>query len=481
MSTDQTPDSQNTPAPASESGSLQIKHMTLEEIYRKGKFLAKKYFDLQRDKVDNTQTYEAIASGIEFKGTNLWVLIFAIFVASLGLNMNSIPVIIGAMLISPLMGPIMGIGLGLGVTDPQLITRSLKNLAVATIFGMLTSCLYFLISPIDEARSELLARTTPTIYDVLIAFFGGMAGIIATGSKEKGNVIPGVAIATALMPPLCTSGYGLATGQWNFFFGAFYLYMINCVYIGFATWLGVRILKLPKQTMADTKKRRRMINWISALILVTALPSVYITYKIIKENIVTAQISNFVTNEFDFPSSQVLDKKLTSNKEKQKVLEVSIIGQSIPQDSINMIASRMPFYGLNDIRLRVVQGYTPDQAADQKIMTSTILQDLMKHNQEVMDNQKKEIALLQNNLVSYQRLDSLGVQIAPELKVIFPQITDIAVANTYFNQVDSLKLQPVTLAIVYSEKGFTTAEETKLREWLAARIQTKHLRLFIER
>ena len=243
------------------------------------------YLDLKHDQEATSQTYEAIASGTEFRGTNLWVLIFAIFVASLGLNMNSIPVIIGAMLISPLMGPIQGVGLGIAVSDLTLVKKSFINLAVATIFSMLTSCFYFLISPIDEARSELLARTTPTIYDVLIAFFGGMAGIIATASKGKGNVIPGVAIATALMPPLCTSGYGLATLQMKFFFGAFYLYMINCVYIGFATWLGVRILKIPKVAMTDLVKKKKIIRAVTFIVLITALPSIYITYKILKENI----------------------------------------------------------------------------------------------------------------------------------------------------------------------------------------------------
>ena len=462
--------------------------MNLEALYKDGKALVKNYFDLQRDKIDNNVTYEAIVSGIEFKGTNLWVLIFAIFVASLGLNMNSIPVIIGAMLISPLMGPIMGIGLGLGVGDPPLISRSFKNLLVATLFSVLTSCLYFLISPIDEARSELLARTQPTIYDVMIALFGGLAGIVATGSKEKGNVIPGVAIATALMPPLCTSGYGLATGQWNFFVGAFYLYMINCVYIGLATWLGVRIiLRLPHTpteglSQSELNKRKRMVNWITVLVFVTALPSLYITYRIIKENIFTSQVNNFVSQQFDFPSTQVLTKNVTKTKDDKKVLEISLIGQSIPQDSINVIPSRMGFYGLKDVGLRVVQGYSPDNnsANDIKVLNSTIIQDIIKHNQDVMDNQRAEISTLQNTLESYKVLDSLGVKIAPEMKVIFPQIRDIAVANTYFNEVDSLKLTPVTLAIVYTDQRISNSEETKLREWLSARIQTKHLQLFIE-
>ena len=180
-------------------------------------------FDVRQDKEDELETIDTISKGIEFKGTNLWVLIFATFIASLGLNTNSTAVIIGAMLISPLMGPIMGFGVGLGISDFDMIKRSFRNFATATIFSVITSSFYFMISPISEAQSELLARTQPTVYDVLIAFFGGLAGIIASSTKSKGNVIPGVAIATALMPPLCTAGYGIATGNLYYFFGAFYL------------------------------------------------------------------------------------------------------------------------------------------------------------------------------------------------------------------------------------------------------------------
>ena len=185
------------------------------------------YLDLRKDKDNELATVDSIRKGVEFKGANLWILIFAIFMASLGLNVNSTAVIIGAMLISPLMGPIMGFGLGLGIYDYDLIKRSFRNFATATVFSVITSTLFFLISPISEAQSELLARTQPTVYDVLIAFFGGLAGIVASSTKSKGNVIPGVAIATALMPPLCTAGFGLASGNLYYFFGAFYLYFIN--------------------------------------------------------------------------------------------------------------------------------------------------------------------------------------------------------------------------------------------------------------
>ncbi|MDE7150718.1 MAG: TIGR00341 family protein, partial [Candidatus Amulumruptor sp.] len=192
------------------------------------------YFSFSGQLISQAEAEESIRDGVSFKGTNIVILILAILIASLGLNTNSTAVIIGAMLISPLMGPIIGSGLGVGVHDFDLIKRSLRNLAMAAGFSVIASTVYFLISPVNEQHSELLARTSPTIYDVLIAFVGGFAGILAIASRNKGNVLPGVAIATALMPPLCTAGYGLATWQLHYFFGAFYLFIINSIYIAFA-------------------------------------------------------------------------------------------------------------------------------------------------------------------------------------------------------------------------------------------------------
>ena len=202
-------------------------------------------FNLETDKADELETIEYIRKNVEFKGPNLWILIFAIFIASIGLNVNSTAVIIGAMLISPLMGPILGIGTGAAINDLDLLKKAFNNLAIATLFGVATSTIYFSISPLSDAQSELLARTNPTIWDVLIAFFGGLAGIVAGSRKEKSNAVPGVAIATALMPPLCTAGYGLATGNLYYFLGAFYLYFINGVFISVATYLIVRLLRYP--------------------------------------------------------------------------------------------------------------------------------------------------------------------------------------------------------------------------------------------
>jgi uncharacterized hydrophobic protein (TIGR00271 family) len=211
------------------------------------KEMIRERINLTDDKADDAVIDERIRGEIHMKGANLWILMFAIFVASIGLNVNSTAVIIGAMLISPLMGPIMGIGYGAGINDFALIRQSFKNLAIATFIGLLTSTLYFLISPLDTAQSELLARTTPTAWDVLIELFGGLAGIVAATRKEKSNVIPGVAIATALMPPLCTAGFGLATGHWNYFLGAFYLYTINFVFIALSAFLIVRAFNITEK------------------------------------------------------------------------------------------------------------------------------------------------------------------------------------------------------------------------------------------
>ena len=205
------------------------------------------YFNLMPDKEDEQEVIRQISQGVSFRGANLWVLIFAIFIASLGLNVNSPAVIIGAMLISPLMGPIIGMGTAVGINDVDLLRRAARNFGIATLISVLTATIYFLITPLSDAHSELLARTAPTLYDVLIATCGGAAGVIALCTKGKGNVIPGVAIATALMPPLCTAGYGLATGHFLYFLGAFYLFFINTVFISLATYVGVRTLRYARK------------------------------------------------------------------------------------------------------------------------------------------------------------------------------------------------------------------------------------------
>lgn len=258
------------------------------------------YFDLTDYLIPQNDAETAIREGVSFRGTNILVLIVAIFIASLGLNTNSTAVIIGAMLISPLMGPIIGIGLAVGVHDFDLMKRSFRNLLMATIFSVATSCIYFLISPVNEGHSELLARTSPTIYDVFIGFFGGAAGILAIGSRAKGNVIPGVAIATALMPPLCTVGYGLATFQMNYFFGALYLFFINSVFIACATTVGVKLMNYKIKDFSNPQRAKRVRNIVYTIALLTMIPACYLTYRMYQQSTFMANCDKFVEQQFNF-------------------------------------------------------------------------------------------------------------------------------------------------------------------------------------
>lgn len=444
----------------------------------KGYHRLKLFLDLNRDKIENTEATEAILSGIDFKGTNLWVLICAVFIASLGLNMNSTAVIIGAMLISPLMGPIMGIGLSLGVNDGLLLRRSAKNLCVATFFALLTSCLYFLISPISDARSELLARTQPTIYDVLIAFFGGFAGIIATGSRVKGNVIPGVAIATALMPPLCTSGYGLATFQWNFFFGAFYLFLINCVYIGFATWLGVRVLKLPKHVTLSPKKQKLMARWVVAFLILVAVPSVITTWRIVEQNILERKVQTFVNREFGtLKDTQLLNYSYIDN-DTLRTIEVSLIGDVLQPAQIASISERMALYNLGNTQLKVVQGGV--SGVDEKQLSSTIMQGVFKVTQEQLDYQRSLSDSLRSIVEAYRMRDAEADELLPVLQVLFPKVSHIAISHTMVASVKMQTSRPATIVVAYVSSPLLSEERLRLHDWLMARKETKTLQLFVE-
>ena len=318
------------------------------------------HFDLRQEKEDEQETIDSLKKGVEFRGTNLWVLIFAIFLASLGLNTNSTAVIIGAMLISPLMGPIMGFGLGLGIADFDLVKRSLRNYLTATLFSVVTATIYFLISPISEAQSELLARTSPTIYDVLIAFFGGLAGIVAGSTKSKGNVIPGVAIATALMPPLCTAGFGLATGNLSYFLGAFYLYFINTVFISLSTYIVVRVLKYPHKEFLDKKRAMVVRRYMMVIVTCTIIPSLYLTYRVLRNTVFDEQVRSFVNKELDFPNTQVLSRTVAVDTAGRKALNVVLLGDEVPDMMIEAARARMTDYGLGGIGLNIQQGFGSD-------------------------------------------------------------------------------------------------------------------------
>lgn len=435
-------------------------------------------FDIRQEKEDDRETIESIKRGVEFKGTNLWVLIFATFIASLGLNMNSTAVIIGAMLISPLMGPIMGFGLGLGTFDFELIKRAFRNFATATVFGIITSTIYFLLTPIDEAQSELLARTQPTVYDVLIAFFGGLAGIVASSTKSKGNVIPGVAIATALMPPLCTAGFGLASGNLYYFFGALYLYFINTVFISLATFLVVRLLKYPKKVFLDKQREKIVTRYVGLIVFFTIVPSLFLSYNLIRSSYFENRVQTFIAEELNFPDTQILSKRVTDTSE-EKAVEVVLIGQTVPDASIANARAKMPKYGLKDVRLVVRQGFG-QEATDINELKSLLMRDLYKNSEEVLREQTIQLDSLRRRVNAYQSSERLTAELLPEMRVLFPSVVEASCSNTYILRTDTARVDTVLLVYLRSETPLREEERAKIKRWLSARVEMENIKLLIE-
>ena len=280
-----------------------------------------------------------------FRGHRAWVLMFSILIASIGLNANSIPVIIGAMLISPLMGPIVAIGLSLGTYDFDMLKRAFKNLLIAVSISLITSAIYFWLTPLKEAKSELLARTSPTILDVMIAFFGGLAGIVALARQDRSNVVPGVAIATALMPPLCTAGYGLATLQPKFFFGAMYLFFINSVFISIATFIVVKYLKFPVKHFISPEREKKIRRLITYLTIIIIAPSAIMFFSIIKQSRFEVNARNFVEDVVRADGSEILSQKLIFN-DTLSVIELYFVGKPVDSNYIDNWAKQLRYYHL---------------------------------------------------------------------------------------------------------------------------------------
>lgn len=455
--------------------------MNFSELFSQFKKYLRGILDPSADRESEAETIDNICKGIDFKGSNIWVLIFAIFIASLGLNVNSPAVIIGAMLISPLMGPIMGIGLGLGIYDFDLIKKSFRNLAIATVFGILTSTLYFLISPLNEARSELLARTTPSIYDVLIAFFGGMAGIVASSTRLKGNVIPGVAIATALMPPLCTAGFGLASGNFSYFFGAFYLYMINSVFIAFATTLGVKLMHFSKKSFVDKSREKKVQQIVYTILFVTMVPSVYITYNMVKTNIFITNADRFVANEINFPNTLVLHKRITPEGPNRGI-SVSLVGKELPEESIIMLRQKLKIYGLKDTPLTITQGFGDKEEGKPKDeLNNLVLQDFYRRSQQEALQRTTEINRLKAQLENYTVYDSTTIALSPEVKILFPYIQSIAVSRIVRTDIDRRANDTLTMAITTYRQQPGFADEEQFKRWLSARLKVSKVEIITNR
>lgn len=436
----------------------------------------KEYFDLRKNKENEEITIDSICNGVEFKGTNLWVLIFAIFIASLGLNVNSTAVIIGAMLISPLMGPIMGLGLSVGINDFDLLKHSFKSYLITSVISVITSTLYFSLTPLDEVQSELLARTSPTIYDVLIALCGGLAGIIALSTKEKGNVIPGAAIATALMPPLCTAGFGLATGNWLYALGAFYLYFINSVFISLATFLGVRIMGFRRKAFVDKQREQQVRKYIIILVLVTMCPAIYLTYGIVKSTFYTAAANTFINNELNFPNTQVISRKISYE---DKEIKVVLVGAEVPLSQIAAARNNLKLFNLSGSKLTVLQGMD-NGTLDMSALKAQFMEDFYKNNEQRIQEQQAEILRLQQQLANYTAYRNLDKQILPELRVLFPSVQTVSMGEMIELSVDSTRSDTLTLVLMKFAHQPTSEEREKLLAWLKVRTGAQRVKLVEE-
>jgi uncharacterized hydrophobic protein (TIGR00271 family) len=422
------------------------------------------FINLHKGEEDRATVLKNVTANVSFRGSNLWILACAIVVASIGLNVNSTAVVIGAMLISPLMGPIVGAGFGLGVFDFALLRKSLKNLLIATLVSLAVSTLYFLVSPFKETQTELLARTAPNIYDILIAFFGGLVGVIAITRVEKGNPIPGVAIATALMPPLCTAGYGLAVGNLKFFLGAIYLYSINCVFICIATFAIVKYLKYPSVEQVDKKRQKRIKYIISALTLVMVVPAFWFAYKLFEEKKFNEKVNAFIQTEFTNNGYTLLYKK-TRYLTIPRQIELAFLSRRFSDDELRGLNQKLNDYDIRDTRLKIRQDTTD--------LKKDILNEISSER-ATLSEKDATITSLKRQLAS-SHLNS--VLILKEVKILFPEVKNIAIAQHVFNEgTDSVVTVPV---VAYeTTKSLNRDARQKFDAWMKQKLQNQYATLY---
>lgn len=434
------------------------------------------------DVADPEHTIEGIKRDVEFRGFNLWILVFSIFICSIGLNVDSTAVVIGAMLISPLMGPIMGIGLGVGVQDKATVRASLSNLLVAAGIAILTSALYFFVSPIHEASNELFARTQPTFLDVMVALFGGLAGILAGSRKEKSNVVPGVAIATALMPPLCTAGYGLANGEWGFFAGGLYLFLINTMLIATATTLVIRYLRFPVVSVVDTVTEKRYKRQFSLLLLGMVIPSTYIFYMTVSTSVEDSRIQAFVEDRVNYPGTEIVGQTIHRDGEVPR-LNLVLLGEYVPDPTI--VQWRQDFARLvPGVAFNVVQN-SKDNAGLEELERMV---DLYAQGRQEAADKDAEIAELRGTVQALQvAMNSKAVLpdgLIGELLVLFPDVMGLESGTIEPVRRDSMGLRSqVTLAVFNLDwrpeldSASRVQFESQLEGWLRERLQDFDVRV----
>lgn len=426
---------------------------------------------------DADATIRNISDSSEFKGLNVWILVFAIFLASIGLNVNSTAVIIGAMLVSPLMGPIMGVGLAIGINDLNLLKKSLKNLLIMANISLIVSSIYFFFTPLSDAQSELLARTRPTIFDVLIAVFGGFAGIVASSrTEEKTTVVSGVAIATALMPPLCTAGYGLGTGQFSYFWGAFYLFFINSFFIALATFIIVKYLKFPEKEYVDNKRRKNVRHSIAIFSLIVIIPSIFIAYNVVKETAFNSSSIKYIADieqSADFPDVQIIK---SSRDFKEKRIEIAFVGKPLSDEQMQYLQSHLHECNLGDVDLQIKQAGAQTFDLNRQPQLIQDLFDKKDHElarkDSIINDKDQQI----NHLQTLTKINKSDV--AKELQTLYPEIQKFTIGeiNQYSgNTIDSIEKQSVMTIYWTKHPSHTTTEN--LTKWIKIRIQDSTLKI----
>lgn len=419
--------------------------------------------------IDTEAAEKSIRGNIYFRGPNAWILAIAIIIASVGLNVNSIPVVIGAMLISPLMGPIFGLGLGLGVNDMNLMKSSGKNLLVMVSISLAASFLYFLITPLSLSNpTELLARTNPTIYDVLIALFGGFAGILEQCRKEKGTVFSGVAIATALMPPLCTAGFGLASGNFTYFIGALYLFVINCLFIMLATYVSVKYFKFRQTEHEDQVSGRKAKRISSILILIFIIPSIWSAVMLIQRNNFEENATAFVNRSKAYDKSIIYDYRIDHTDGSR--IELFFTGEPLGEKTRENIIKTAKEYGLKEENIIINDHTTTEDINDLELVKG--IYDKMDTE---ISKRDEEIRRLREELRVSKGDDIPYIQITREIANSYPSVKEVNIAHGAKVSADSLTMQPSMTIIVRCDTLMNTADSERLSEWLKIRLNTQDL------
>ena len=438
--------------------------------YKQFKHNARKFMREQlslADYIDVQAASTNILNNIPFRGPNIYILFVAIIIASVGLNVNSIPVIIGAMLISPLMSPIIGFGLGLGTNDTKLLVHALKNLGIMFAISLIASTLYFLVTPLEtDNPTELLARTNPSIYDVMIAFFGGIAGILELSRKEKGTVMSGVAIATALMPPLCTVGYGIANLNWHYAGGALYLFFINCVFIALATFIAVKFLGYPKAEEKGARSWRKSVSY-SLLILVVLVPSFFSAYNIVRENQFATEVRHFVKENKAIGGTYIFDYT-TNTSVTPYQLTLRLAGETLSKESRARLYSEAEKHGIGHTQIIIQEDATIEV---RRLNETEIMRDWLSSTEEQLRLRDDSIRALRTRLEAYEALVLPSEQIAAELRSQWPEIDAVTLARA-----DSS-----VILLISTNPADTLQSENiqRIHNWLSVRIQTEEVEVIV--